>query len=113
IGTYTTAVLAARHQVPFYVAAPTSSIDLACPTGEQIPIEERAAREVTHVLRQQVAPTGIRVANPAFDVTPHALISAIVTEKGVARDPFDQTLPSLIENGRKGEKAKRPKGRKR
>lgn len=112
IGTYTTAVLAARHQIPFYVAAPTSSIDLACPTGEQIPIEERAAREVTHVLRQQIAPTGIRVANPAFDVTPHELVSAIVTEKGIARDPFRQTLPRLVENKQKGEKAKSRKGRK-
>jgi methylthioribose-1-phosphate isomerase len=107
IGTYTTAVLAARHGVPFYVAAPTSSIDLNCPTGEQIPIEERSAREVTHVLRQQIAPTGIRVANPAFDVTPHELVSAIVTEKGIARDPFRQTLPQLVQNGRKGKKVKK------
>ena len=112
IGTYTTAVLAARHQVPFYVAAPTSSIDLTCATGALIPIEERAAREVTHVLRQQIAPTGIRVANPAFDVTPHELVSAIVTEKGIARDPFGQTLAQLVKGGRKekGEKAKREKG---
>src|SRR2546427_1267173 len=112
IGTYTTAVLAARHQVPFYVAAPTSSIDLTCATGALIPIEERAAREVTHVLRQQIAPTGIRVANPAFDVTPHELVSAIVTEKGIARDPFGQTLAHLVKGGRKekGEKAKREKG---
>ena len=114
IGTYTTAVLAARHQVPFYVAAPTSSIDLTCATGAHIPIEERAAREVTHVLRQQIAPTGIRVANPAFDVTPHELVSAIVTEKGIARDPFGKTLAQLMEDRRKekGEKAKREKGEK-
>ncbi|MBI3303058.1 MAG: S-methyl-5-thioribose-1-phosphate isomerase [Deltaproteobacteria bacterium] len=109
IGTYATAVLAGRHQVPFYVAAPTSSIDLDCASGAHIPIEERAAREVTHVLGQQIAPTGIRVANPAFDVTPHELVSAIVTEKGIARDPFEQTLPQLV---RKGEKAKRGKGEK-
>lgn len=96
IGTYTTAVLAARHQVPFYVAAPTSSIDLACPTGAQIPIEERAAREVTHIRQQQIAPTGMQVANPAFDVTPHELVGAIVTEKGIARDPFARTLPELV-----------------
>ena len=101
IGTYTTAVLAARHQVPFYVAAPTSSIDLTCATGALIPIEERAAREVTHILRQQIAPTGIRVANPAFDVTPHELVSAIVTEKGIARDPFGQTLAQLVKGGQR------------
>jgi methylthioribose-1-phosphate isomerase len=101
IGTYTSAVLADRHNVPFYVAAPTSSIDLACPSGKQIPIEERPAREVTHVFGKQVAPTNMRVANPAFDVTPHELVTAIVTEKGVARDPFQKTLLKLV-----GEKAK-------
>jgi methylthioribose-1-phosphate isomerase len=106
IGTYTTAVLAGRHQVPFYVAAPTSSIDLNCASGALIPIEERAAREVTHVLRQQIAPTGIRVANPAFDVTPHELVTAIVTEKGIARDPFTQTLSRLVEAGNKRGKKK-------
>jgi methylthioribose-1-phosphate isomerase len=102
IGTYTTAVLAVRHQVPFYVAAPTSSIDLNCPDGTHIPIEERSAREVTHVLRQQIAPPGIQVANPAFDVTPHELVSAIVTEKGIARDPFTKTLSQLVGKGKKG-----------
>ncbi|MBM4254674.1 MAG: S-methyl-5-thioribose-1-phosphate isomerase [Deltaproteobacteria bacterium] len=113
IGTYTSAVLAARHKVPFYVAAPTSSIDLACPSGKQIPIEERSSREVTHVFGKQVAPTNMRVANPAFDVTPHELVTAIVTEKGVARGPFQRTLPQLVKEqdvrtkGRKGEKAKR------
>ncbi len=107
IGTYTTAVLAARHQVPFYVAAPTSSIDLTCATGAHIPIEERAAREVTHVLRQQIAPTGIRVANPAFDVTPHELVSAIVTEKGIARDPFGQTLAQLVKGGQRDTETRR------
>lgn len=96
IGTYTSAVLAARHNVPFYVAAPTSSIDLACPSGKQIPIEERSSREVTHVFGKQVAPTNIRVANPAFDVTPHELVTAIMTEKGVAREPFQKTLPKLV-----------------
>lgn len=102
IGTYTSAVLAARHEVPFYVAAPTSSIDLACPTGKQIPIEERSSREVTHVFGKQIAPTNIRVANPAFDVTPHELVTAIVTEKGVARDPFQQSLPRLVGERRNG-----------
>lgn len=100
IGTYTTAVLAARHRVPFYVAAPTSSIDLLCPSGAQIPIEERAAREVTHILRQQIAPTGVRVANPAFDVTPHELVSAIITEEGIARAPFAESLPILVGKGK-------------
>jgi methylthioribose-1-phosphate isomerase len=106
IGTYTNAVLAARHGVPFYVAAPTSSIDLVCPSGEQIPIEERAAREVTHVFGQQIAPTGMQVANPAFDVTPHELVSAIVTEKGVARDPFFRSLSDLVNGKSKNVKRK-------
>ena len=96
IGTYTNAVLAGRHGVPFYVAAPTSSIDLACASGKDIPIEERPAREVTHVLGKQIAPTGMKVANPAFDVTPHELVTAIVTEKGIARDPYRGTLPELV-----------------
>jgi methylthioribose-1-phosphate isomerase len=107
IGTYTNAVLAARHGVPFYVAAPTSSIDLACPRGEQIPIEERSAREVTHVFGQQVAPTGMRVANPAFDVTPHELVSAIITEKGIARDPYLKALSQLVGKWEAKETAKK------
>ena len=107
IGTYTTAVLAARHHVPFYVAAPTSSIDLACPNGECIPIEERSAREVTHVFGQQIAPTGMHVANPAFDVTPHELVSAIITEKGIVRNPFRQTLPRLVRGRRAGKERRR------
>jgi methylthioribose-1-phosphate isomerase len=96
IGTYTVAVLAARHRVPFYVAAPTSTIDLSCPNGDAIPIEERNAREVTHVCEQQVAPSGIKVLNPAFDVTPHALITAIITERGVARAPYTKSLARLL-----------------
>lgn len=96
IGTYTHAVLAHRHKVPFYVAAPTSSIDLTCASGKDIPIEERPAREVTHVLGKQIAPNGMKVANPAFDVTPHDLVTAIVTEKGVARDPYEKTLVQLV-----------------
>jgi methylthioribose-1-phosphate isomerase len=96
IGTYTHAVLASRHKVPFYVAAPTSSIDLHCANGKDIPIEERSAREVTHVLGKQIAPTGMKVANPAFDVTPHELVTAIVTENGVARDPYRKTLLELV-----------------
>lgn len=95
IGTYTVAVLAARHRVPFYVAAPLSTIDLACPNGDAIPIEERPAREVTHILDKQIAPSGVKVMNPAFDVTPHALITGIITERGVARAPFTKSLARL------------------
>jgi methylthioribose-1-phosphate isomerase len=96
IGTYTIAVLAARHKIPFYVAAPTSTIDLACPSGEDIPIEERSVREVTHVADRQVAPTGIKVLNPAFDVTPREFVTAIITERGVARAPYLRSLARLF-----------------
>jgi methylthioribose-1-phosphate isomerase len=96
IGTYTHAVLAKRHGIPFYVAAPISTIDLACPDGDAIPIENRDAREVTHIGGRQMAPSGIRVANPAFDVTPHQLIRAIITERGVARPPFRTSLRRLV-----------------
>jgi len=96
IGTYTVAALAARHKVPFYVAAPTSSIDLDCPDGNAIPIEERAANEVTHIGERQIAPTGVRVAHPAFDVTPHDLVTAIVTERGVATAPYKRSLQRLV-----------------
>lgn len=96
IGTYTIAALAARHRIPFYVAAPISSIDPSCPDGHAIPIEEREAREVTHLGDRQIAPTGIRVANPAFDVTPHQLITAIITERGVAKPPYRRSLARLL-----------------
>ena len=96
IGTYVMAVLAHRHGIPFYVAAPTSSIDPSCPCGDRIPIEERPGHEVSHVFDRQIAPTGVCVANPAFDVTPNELVTAIVTEKGVARTPVARTLPKLI-----------------
>jgi methylthioribose-1-phosphate isomerase len=99
IGTYSLAVLAHRHSIPFYVAAPTSSIDLGCPTGDKIPIEERPAREVTHVLDRQVAPSGVRVLNPAFDVTPNELVTAIITERGIARQPLGRTLSRLMSGG--------------
>lgn len=111
IGTYTHAVLAHRHKVPFYVAAPTSSIDLACASGKDIPIEERPTCEVTHVLGKQIAPNGMKVANPAFDVTPHDLVTAIVTEKGIARNPYTQTLPQLVGNDQEGKRQK-AKGKK-
>jgi len=95
IGTYTHAVVAHRHGIPFYVAAPISTVDLACPDGAQIPIEERPAREVSHVFDRQIAPSGVKIANPAFDVTPHELIAAIITERGVARHPIGPSLARL------------------
>ncbi len=98
IGTYMVAVLAKQHDIPFYVAAPISTIDLACPTGEQIPIEERDTREVTHVHEHQLAPTGIDVRNFAFDVTPNEFIAAIITDKGVARRPYVESLKRLFED---------------
>jgi methylthioribose-1-phosphate isomerase len=95
IGTYTVAVLAREHGIPFYVAAPVSTFDLATPDGARIPIEERAAEEVTHVAGHRVAPAGVRVRNPAFDVTPARLVTAIVCERGVARAPFAPALREL------------------
>jgi methylthioribose-1-phosphate isomerase len=92
IGTYSVAVLAKENNVPFYVAAPVSTLDLTLADGAGIPIEERAAREVTHVFGVQVAPTGTEVRNPAFDVTPNRYVTAIITEKGVARAPYEQSL---------------------
>ena len=88
IGTYTVAVLAARHGVPFYVAAPLSTIDLGTPTGNEIPIEERSGDEVTHIFGADVAPEEAPAANFAFDVTPHELITAIITEEGVLEPPY-------------------------
>jgi methylthioribose-1-phosphate isomerase len=85
IGTYSVAVLAQYHGVPFYVAAPSSTFDLSLPTGDGIPIEQRDAREITHGMGRQTAPEGVKVYNPAFDVTPAALIAGIITEKGVIR----------------------------
>lgn len=96
IGTYSVAVLAHENNVPFYVAAPVSTLDLTLPTGDQIPIEQRAAEEVTHVFGVPVAPPGTSVQNPAFDVTPHRYVSAIITERGVARAPFEESLKKLV-----------------
>jgi methylthioribose-1-phosphate isomerase len=95
IGTYSLAVLARAHEVPFYVAAPTSTIDLALPTGATIPIEERAPEEVEMFAGQRVVPEGVSVIHPAFDVTPHGLVTAIITERGVARPAYEESLPSL------------------
>jgi len=92
IGTYTIAVLAKRHGIPFYVAGPTSSIDLNCPSGKEIPIEQRDAKEVSHIFGKALAPKGTKVFNPAFDVTSHELISAIITEKGVIQPPYQQNI---------------------
>jgi methylthioribose-1-phosphate isomerase len=95
IGTYPLAVMARRHDVPFYVAAPLSSVDLSCRSGDDIPIEERSPKELTEFAGRQVTPNGVAVFNPAFDVTPAELVSAIITERGVAYPPFSESLPNL------------------
>jgi len=97
IGTYGVAVLAREHKVPFYVAAPLSTIDLNTPDGDSIPIEERNAREVTHVGASQLAPEGALIWNPAFDVTPHRFISGIITERGIFRAPYTESLKQAFE----------------
>ena len=96
IGTYTVAVLARENKVPFYVAAPISTLDLSLPSGESIPIEQRAAGEVTRFFGRQIAPDNIAVENPAFDVTPARYVDAIITERGVARAPYELSLRELI-----------------
>ena len=96
IGTYTVAVLAKEHNIPFYVAAPTSTIDLQISEGTKIPIEERDIREVTHVGEQQMAPTDIAALNPAFDVTPADLVTAIITEFGVAKGNYKEQLATFV-----------------
>ncbi len=96
IGTYSVAVLAHENGVPFYVAAPVSTLDLTLASGEQIPIEQRAASEVTHLFGMAVAPEGTEVQNPAFDVTPHRYVTAIITERGVARAPYTESLSKLV-----------------
>src|SRR6267154_2837751 len=95
IGTYTVAILAKEHNIPFYVAAPISTVDLDCSDGSQIPIEQRDAKEVTHIAGKQMVPDGVDVENPAFDVTPARYISAIITEKGIARAPYSDSLREL------------------
>ncbi len=97
IGTYMVAVLAKRHGIPFYVAAPLSTVDLNTPTGDEIPIEERDRIEVTHVKGHQLAPEGVGITNYAFDVTPNDLVTAIITEKGVARAPYTESLKKQFE----------------
>jgi methylthioribose-1-phosphate isomerase len=97
VGTYTLAVLAARHGIPFYIAAPVSTVDLATPDGEAIPIEERAASEVLQVRGQPIAPPGTDVRNPSFDVTPADLISGIITDEGVVRAPYVDGLAAAVD----------------
>jgi methylthioribose-1-phosphate isomerase len=96
IGTYSVAVLARQHDIPFYVAAPLSTLDLTMPDGSHIPIEQRDPMEVTHIGGTRVVPEGVSVFNPAFDVTPHAFVTAIVTDFGVARPPYVESLPKLM-----------------
>ncbi len=96
IGTYSLAILAKAHGIPFYVAAPLSTLDLSLGRGDEIPIEERDSREVTHPFGKRIAPEGVRVWNPAFDVTPHEYITAIITERGVAQEPFAMSLKELF-----------------
>jgi methylthioribose-1-phosphate isomerase len=98
IGTYSVAVLAKENGLPFYVAAPVSTIDLATPDGAAIPIEERPAEEVTHHAGRRLAPEGVLVRNPAFDVTPHRYVSAIVCERGIARPPYGPSLRGIVES---------------
>src|SRR4051812_23908946 len=95
IGTYTVAVLAKEHNIPFYVAAPWSTIDLETPDGSKIPIEQRSAKEVTHIAGKQMTPNGVKIENPAFDVTPAQYVTAIITERGVAKAPYGESLKTL------------------
>ncbi len=99
IGTYTVAVLAREHKVPFYVAAPISTIDLATPDGDHIPIEERDQREVTHLGSSRLTPVGALIRNPAFDVTPHRYITGIITERGIFTAPYVESLQQALQGG--------------
>ena len=96
IGTYSLSVLARENKVPFYVAAPISSIDMSLKSGEEIPIEERNPKEVTHILGKQIAPAGVKVFNPAFDLTPNGYVEAIITEKGIIRKPFEKNIKIVV-----------------
>ncbi len=97
IGTYSAAVLAKAHDIPFYIAGPKSTFDLSCASGDDIPIEERDPAEIICGMGVQTAPTGMKVYNPAFDVTPHEFIDGIITEEGVLRPPFDQSIKNLFQ----------------
>jgi methylthioribose-1-phosphate isomerase len=95
IGTYTVAVLAKEHGIPFYVAAPFSTVDLETPDGSKIPIEQRSTREVTHFAGKQITPDGVKVENPAFDVTPAKYVTAVITERGVLKAPYEEAIRKL------------------
>jgi methylthioribose-1-phosphate isomerase len=95
IGTYTVAVVAKENGIPFYVAAPISTLDMACPDGSKIPIEQRNPKEVTHIAGKQMTPDGVSIENPAFDVTPAKYVAAIITERGIAREPYRESLERL------------------
>jgi methylthioribose-1-phosphate isomerase len=97
IGTYTVAVLAKEHGIPFYVAAPFSTIDLATSDGSKIPIEQRNAKEITHIAGKQMVPDGVEIENPAFDVTPAKYVTAIITERGVLRAPYEQSIQNMAQ----------------
>jgi methylthioribose-1-phosphate isomerase len=99
IGTYKLAVVAKENGVPFYPVVPTSTIDISTSSGKEIPIEERDAEEVTHICGQAIAPEGVRVLNPAFDVTPHRYVTAIITERGIVSPPFGSGLRAVVEGG--------------
>ncbi|HEX9442848.1 MAG TPA: S-methyl-5-thioribose-1-phosphate isomerase [Candidatus Binatia bacterium] len=98
IGTYPVAVLARRHNIPFYVAAPLSTIDSKCPSGAEVPIEQRDPREVSHINGTAMTPRGVRILNPAFDITAHDLVSAIITEKGVITAPYAQNIRAYVQH---------------
>jgi methylthioribose-1-phosphate isomerase len=97
VGTYTVAVMAKENNLPFYVAAPISTVDLATPDGSKIPIEQRNPREVTHIAGKQMTPDGVGIENPAFDVTPSKYVTAIITERGIARAPYTESLQKLVD----------------
>jgi methylthioribose-1-phosphate isomerase len=99
IGTYSVAVLAKEHNIPFYVAAPISTLDFSLPGGDKIPIEQRSADEVTHFQGRPIAPTGVEAANPAFDITPACYVTAIITERGIARPAYEDSLITLVRQG--------------
>jgi len=98
IGTYSLAVLGKYHNVPFYTALPTSTIDISKKTGEEIPIEERNPDEVTHCGGRRIAPEGVKVKNPAFDVTPHELVTGIITERGVIYPPYEENIRKMLKS---------------
>jgi methylthioribose-1-phosphate isomerase len=95
IGTYTLAVLAKEHGIPMYVAAPWSTVDMETPDGSKIPIEQRSSREITHIAGKQMTPNGVKIENPAFDVTPNQYVTAIITERGLAKAPYGESLKKL------------------